>query len=425
MLSRNDRKREDIISTALKEWGKSHFRKTSLSTLARGMGITKPALYRYFSSKDDLNHAIEERVRDEYCRLGRRFLEGSRELNLESTFRLYTDTHLRYFCEHPDMFYYFVISALKEPFLNHAEVKDIHSREIHRIGRLIEGSTLGWGYGDSARILRYAFSTCSFWLHAFLHLRNGFSAKGMLSSYHSPLSNEQQAMIIRDASDAVLRGLGGKDFRDDLPFESMESQCRVSAEEMPEKNRIFESISEVVAEEGLGKTTLEKIAQKAGMTKSSLYFYFRNKDDMLGSMLNRERDRIDTIFEQRARLYKSTEEKIYSRFLVTASYHINNATLMTAFSWFHYQGIVVHLQPPSKQTLEKSTAFLQEAITSGRLRGFSLEPFHILFYINSLILNEIFGKTRSNPPLPLTLKDMRRAFRYFSRGVLWATNQEE
>lgn len=430
MQERHERKRETIISTALKEWGKSHFRETSLSSLAKSMGLTKPALYRYFRNKEELNQAIDKRVRDEYCRLGRNFLERvsfpkqAPYLDLEHAFRLYIDIHLRFFCEHPDSFYYFVLSALKEPFLKHAELKGIHGREIHRFGKLLEESNGTWASDDAAKILRYIFSTCSFWIHAFLHFRDGLGSDGTGLKEHRSLSKEQSDSLVHDVSLAALFGLGGEGFQDNLPFESMERECRVRADEMPERNRIFESISEVVAEDGLGRASLEKIAQKAGMTKSSLYFYFRNKDDMLGSMLRRERDRLDTIFEDRSRLYKSIEEKIYSRFLVTASYHINNMTLMTAFTWFHYQGILANLRPPSRHALEAVASFLDEAVDSGRLKCFSLEPFHILFYMNSLIFNEILGNARTSPPLPLKLEDMRSVFRYFSRGILGGATKE-
>src|SRR4030042_6878956 len=43
-----------IISTAFSEWGKPHSTTMSLQPIAAKLSITKPALYRYFKSKDDL-----------------------------------------------------------------------------------------------------------------------------------------------------------------------------------------------------------------------------------------------------------------------------------------------------------------------------------------------------------------------------------
>jgi AcrR family transcriptional regulator len=380
------------------------------------MGLTKPALYRYFRSKEELNQAIEERVREEYCRLGRRFLEQSAGLTLEQAFRLYIQTHFRYFGENPDCFYFFVLSALKEPFLAHADIRQNHAEVIHRFAGLIEETKVGWKAEEAEKILRYVFTTGTVWLHTFLHFRDIEKGKDP----HS-LTAEQKSTLIEAASEAALRGFGEADLQDDLCFERIERECRVRPEEMPEQNRIFESISEVVAEEGLAKSSLEKIARKAGMTKSSLYFYFRNKDDMLGSMFNREREQFDTIFASRARLYKRIDEKIYCHILVAASYNINNTTLRTAFSWFHYQGIIANLESPLRHTLGASASFLEEALDSGRLKSHGLEPFHILFYMHSLVLNEILGSKRRNPPVTLTLKDMRAVYRYFTRGALRST----
>ncbi|WP_342431383.1 TetR/AcrR family transcriptional regulator [Neobacillus sp. FSL H8-0543] len=47
------------------------------------------------------------------------------------------------------------------------------------------------------------------------------------------------------------------------------------------KEEILRSAAEVLAEKGYHGTTMEEIAAKLLMTKGSMYYYFKNKDDLL------------------------------------------------------------------------------------------------------------------------------------------------
>ena len=50
--------KESIVRTALELFLKNGYERTSLNQLAREVGITKPAIYHYFKSKDELFHEV-------------------------------------------------------------------------------------------------------------------------------------------------------------------------------------------------------------------------------------------------------------------------------------------------------------------------------------------------------------------------------
>jgi AcrR family transcriptional regulator len=52
--------RERIVDAAFRAWGRTWFTHTSLNLVADEMGVTKPAVYRYFRSKDEILHAMEQ-----------------------------------------------------------------------------------------------------------------------------------------------------------------------------------------------------------------------------------------------------------------------------------------------------------------------------------------------------------------------------
>ncbi|MDR2177685.1 MAG: TetR/AcrR family transcriptional regulator [Treponema sp.] len=59
--------RVDIIQAAFKAWGRDCYRGTSLSDVARELGVSKAALYRHFSGKQALLEAMYEWFLDDYA----------------------------------------------------------------------------------------------------------------------------------------------------------------------------------------------------------------------------------------------------------------------------------------------------------------------------------------------------------------------
>lgn len=53
-----ERKTNEIIDAAEKEYFSKGFNKTTMETIATRLELTKPALYRYFNSKEDLYYAV-------------------------------------------------------------------------------------------------------------------------------------------------------------------------------------------------------------------------------------------------------------------------------------------------------------------------------------------------------------------------------
>ena len=51
-----------IMETALEAWADEEYSNYSLSLLTKALGMTKPAIYRYFSSKDELLDSLESYV---------------------------------------------------------------------------------------------------------------------------------------------------------------------------------------------------------------------------------------------------------------------------------------------------------------------------------------------------------------------------
>ena len=63
----------------------------------------------------------------------------------------------------------------------------------------------------------------------------------------------------------------------------MVRKCKEDAEKT--RKAVLESALDVFAEKGYAKTTFDEIAARAGFTKGAIYWYFRNKADLVAALI--------------------------------------------------------------------------------------------------------------------------------------------
>lgn len=80
---------------------------------------------------------------------------------------------------------------------------------------------------------------------------------------------------------------------------------------------IVKAAQKLFQQYGLQKTTMEDIAKVMGRGKSTLYYYYKNKDEIFGAVIMRE---IDEVFEKTKNAIEkvtSAEDKLKTYFLVS------------------------------------------------------------------------------------------------------------
>ena len=60
------------------------------------------------------------------------------------------------------------------------------------------------------------------------------------------------------------------------------------SESTEKKDRIISTAQDLFAHFGIQKTTMDDIARAAGMGKATLYYYFKNKEDIFAAVINKE-----------------------------------------------------------------------------------------------------------------------------------------
>ncbi|MFW6343948.1 MAG: TetR/AcrR family transcriptional regulator [Sediminispirochaetaceae bacterium] len=393
-MGKRETKKNEIIEHAFSEWSKDHFAHTSLESVARALGITKPALYRYFSGKDALLDEMRGYFDGLYNSLCEQVLRSAGDGGFKDHFKGYNEILIRFFAEHPEYFAYAMAMYIPRSRAELGEMNriDEQHREIFS-DAILEGLD-NWG-SKEVRTLRGFLVAVGGYL---LSMQWGFCKDSWNYSVEGLLGLNRTI---------VFNGLGNREMLEEIDFEAVQEECGLGEEDLLEPDHIFTAISEVVAESGLLQASLEKIARKAGMTKSSLYFYFENRNDMLWRMIDRERHHVGGLFLERTEKFLRFEEKLYGYFLIFGGYMSRRPDFMAVMNWFRFQRINLHVPNHAKTGMEKYVDFLRRGEEEHKLMLLGMDSMTIIRFIHFILINEINKEYWGG----LSEKEMRDRFR--------------
>lgn len=125
-------KRNLLLDSAERTFCRLGYSRTTIGALADEAGVTRPTVYAYFPSKDDVFRALAERVRDEFLALQERIDEPSPG----ATGRAGIVAYLHAYVRHRGMLTVIGHQALADPDMRalHAEV---HERPTRRHARFL------------------------------------------------------------------------------------------------------------------------------------------------------------------------------------------------------------------------------------------------------------------------------------------------
>jgi AcrR family transcriptional regulator len=100
------------------------------------------------------------------------------------------------------------------------------------------------------------------------------------------------------------------------------------------KNNLFMAAADLFATKGYHQVSVREICNAARVSKPVLYYYFKDKEDLLESLVVEVHDRIDQLFQEHVRSDLSFEKnldglyKVYLRFAEDYPYLIRLSTLV-------------------------------------------------------------------------------------------------
>ncbi|MCA1755065.1 MAG: TetR/AcrR family transcriptional regulator [Spirochaeta sp.] len=381
-MSKKEQQRLHIIRTAFKVWGATRFTDMSLTTLAEELALTKPALYRYFKNKDELMLAMQDRFVADYTRLSEQLVDAEGDQNLEELVHGFVEVMNLFFAEQPEYAAFFVTQLIGPVGLTREDLGALFRVQHQRLELAVRRRYPEADPELLASTGHFVMFSGVFW-----------SMVGYIDEDLLPLDRHSRETAAIETSIArsyhvCMQGLLVQDAVKTPNFTRVESLSHVGIDGRIESDRILTAISDVVAEVGLFEATIERIAEKVGMSKSSLYFYFKNKDEMLAKMVQRMRMHFFDVLLARMEQFQSVEDRLYAFLIVTSAYMLQNPELLTITHWFRAQNLEIELDSVTRERAFNAFAFLQNALNEGQMRAGAHELVTVVSYLNLYVMHD-------------------------------------
>ena len=136
---------------------------------------------------------------------------------------------------------------------------------------------------------------------------------------------------------------------------------------------ILEAAETLFQKWGIRKTTMEDIAREAGKGKSSIYYYFKNKEAVLEAVAMAQADRITRIVREEVEKKKTAREKLLA-YVYTSFYETRRAITLYEIA----RGEMSANRGVVRKVMDKYYA-LEEEVVEGILRfGKKRKEFRII-----------------------------------------------
>ncbi len=271
-------KRQNILDAA-ESIMSAKGRSATISEISAAAGVTDSVLYHYFKNKEDLLFSVtQERLRDAFEKLGEQLqgiVDPVSQLSKLIWFQLY------YHDTHPDYANLLLFECRSsKSFMKHPAYALI--KRWSDIGRKI----LTKGMADGV-------------------FRNDLTLVIVRDAIFGLVDMENiQSMVARETPqahtdlDAIL----------DLLLPMIRPEAESSAPKYEKSSRILASALNVFATKGYQNATIQEISKSAEVSEGTIYEYFKNKEDLLFSILERQfrndLESLDELFEVRTPLRK-------------------------------------------------------------------------------------------------------------------------
>jgi AcrR family transcriptional regulator len=338
--------RIEIMQAAFKAWGRTLYLDTSLSHVARELGVCKPALYRHFRNKNALLEAMNGYFLDDFAAFFRPAYEKA--LNgQDSTENIFMIIRAiaEYYARNVDIFIFSMVKLNDNKRDSLTYMEDLRARGIDLVHFHY---SIRKNYVFQPLIMRLINATLCFFMADFHRKRKSLT---------KPPSEAEITQIIDEISEIMEKGLcySSKEIIS-LDYEELEDRIAGTINTI-EDDPLFKAVASAVAETGPWETSMEHVAIHSGLSKSSLYGHFKNKQDMLHQLFITEFMRIMDFARQGIRQPALPQEQLYLGIFSIVEYLRSKPDILTALDWLRTRRI--NLGPIRKRNEKPMYEFMR------------------------------------------------------------------
>ena len=403
----------EIIEAAFRVWGRRFYLDTSLSTLSRELGVSKPALYRHFENKQALLDAMTQQFFDNFTA---NILAGKEKNqygnNQEKKAFFIIRSAAEYYAQDVNAFIFSLTRIYdRETGKNAAKEMAVRGVDLKSLNHL-------WKNGSVSRIpvIRMIFATIIFFMAIFHKQRKSFIKKPPEDAINARIDTILE--IITRGYGYSIREINNLDYK---KLENFVSKTARTSEDNP----LLKAVALAVAEAGPWDTSMEQVARRSGLSKSSLYGHFKNKQDMLRRFFISEFRGIIEFTRQGMEKSDIPVERFYLCVFSIIVYLRSKPEILTAMDWIRTRRIDGEL-PISPKNRGWKDAEANDNLPPEFLRlfeGIEIKPLESAESAEKLRLPQwvlfiiIGALMKRNGKGKITNEDSRVLFRFLTLGI--------
>jgi AcrR family transcriptional regulator len=408
--------KKEILEAAYKVWGREFYLNTSLSHVARELKVCKPALYRHFLNKHSLLEAMTRHFFDEFAAFIQTDYEKAMktEDKSKSAFILIRSI-TEYYARNVN---YFIFSMT---ILNDHKLDSFNMSEelcIRGIDMGFFHSSIKKEYVFEPLVMRLFFATLTFYMANF---------HNMGKSLTNPPDEAAISKIIDVIGAIIGKGLGYTDTEIKfVNYEELENSILGKVNTIDD-DPLLKAVAGAVAEAGPWQASMEQVAKRSGLSKSSLYSHFKNKQDMLHQLFLTESMRIIDFARRQIKQSEVPQEQLYLGIFSIAEYLRSKPDILVALDWIRNRKL--NLSPSGHKHKETMFGFLRlfevidikplqnegspfREITIGEKENFNISPWILFLIVKTLMIRKP-GQGLGDVPT----SDIRSLYKFITLGI--------
>jgi len=314
--------KKEIIEAAYKVWGREFYLNTSLSHVASELKVCKPALYRHFLNKNALLEAMTRYFFDDFAAfIQADYDKAMKNENKDEGAFILIRSITEYYAKNV---YLFIFSMT---VLNDNKLYGFNMLEelcIRGIDMEFFHSSMKKEYACDQVVMRLIFTTMTFYMANFHNTRDSLT---------NPPDEAGILKIINVISAIIGKGLGYTDTEIKfVNYEELENGILGKVNTIDD-DPLLKAVAGAVAEAGPWNASMEQVARRSGLSKSSLYSHFKNKQDMLRQLFMTESMRILDFARNQIKQSEVPQEQLYLGIFSVAEYLRSKPDILVALDW--------------------------------------------------------------------------------------------
>ncbi len=404
--------KELILDAAFSFYTKPYIRDFSMSELAAKVGLSKPAIYRHFKNKADL----QKEMQTYFFTLIAHTLKNAQENSEKADCgKEYLESLIVFFAENIQYINYFICEVIVEQDFFYLMDKELASCGVmKKMEDIIDLSDEVYSRARNSFV--------------------GISILFFIKARKDTIARKERVSSVEQFASSVVgflgKGLRGfsKQGEPAWPseissgrFSELEKLCSIKNLDLPEENKIFRAISSVIRKFSTAGVTVERIAGELGMAKSSLYFYFENKNQMIFTLVKKEMSLLFMICQENLAEARNFSEMIYVALMTEINFFLDRSSMLSICGWLlQTSNREAFTHSDDDENFEQNSRWAKylKDVVSRLGFGFKIVPDILRFWIGSLPVAASSLKFYANFNEEQIVQTVKYLFGFVENGVL-------